>query len=117
MLRFLADEDFNRAIVRGVMRARPDVDVVRVQDVGLHGRGDEVVLNWAASEGRVLLTHDAQTMPAHAYERILNARPMPGVFVVRQEASTGRIIEEIVLLAECSSEGEWEGQVNYLPLR
>ena len=42
---------------------------------------------------------------------------MPGVFVVEQEESIGRIIEEIILLAECSLEGEWEGQVNYLPLK
>jgi len=26
-------------------------------------------------------------------------------------------IQEILLLAECSLEGEWEGQVRYLPLR
>ncbi len=25
--------------------------------------------------------------------------------------------EDILLLAECSLEGEWEGQVRYLPLR
>lgn len=53
MLRFLDDEDFNRAIVRGVLRSRPDVNIVRVQDVGLRTQEDVVVLNWAASEGRV----------------------------------------------------------------
>jgi hypothetical protein len=26
-------------------------------------------------------------------------------------------IEEILLLAECSLEGEWEGQINFLPLK
>jgi hypothetical protein len=29
----------------------------------------------------------------------------------------GVAIEEIILLAECSLEHEWEGQVRYLPLR
>lgn len=72
MLRFVADEDFTRAIVRGVLRARPDVDLVRVQDVGLRTQKDAVVLDWAATEGRVLLTHDAQTMPTHAYERVIS---------------------------------------------
>ena len=52
MLRFVADEDFTRAIVRGVLRARPDIDLVRVQDVGLRTQEDAVVLNWAATEGR-----------------------------------------------------------------
>ncbi len=117
MLRFLADEDFTRVIVRGILRTRPDIDIVRAQDVGLRTKKDPGVLDWAAREGRVLLTHDAQTMPAHAYERILNSLPMPGVFIVQQEESVSRIIEEIILLAECSLEGEWEGKVNYLPLK
>ena len=117
MLRFVADEDFTRAIVRGVLRARPDIDLVRVQDVGLRTQDDAVVLEWAAQEKRVLLTHDAQTMPSQAYERVQNAFLMPGVFVVPQDEAIGRIIEDLILLAECSSEDEWEGQVNYLPLK
>lgn len=103
--------------MRGVLRSHPDVDIVRVQDVGLRTQNDEAVLDWAAAHGRVLLTHDEQTMPTHAYERILNALPMPGVFVVQQEESINHIIEEVILLAECSLESEWEGQVNYLPLK
>ena len=55
-------------------------------------------------------------MPAHAFERILNSLPMPGVFIIQQEESISRIIEEIILLAECSLEDEWKGKVNYLPL-
>lgn len=117
MIRFLADEDFNRAIVRGVARSRLGVDIVRVQDVGLRTQEDTAVLEWAAKEGRVVLTHDAQTMPAHAYERVLNSLAMPGLFVVQQEEFVGRIIDDITLVAECSLEGEWEGRVNYLPLR
>lgn len=42
---------------------------------------------------------------------------MPGLFIVQQEGAISRIIEEIILLAECSLEDEWEGQVNYLPLK
>lgn len=117
MLRFVADEDFTRAIVRGVLRARPDIDLVRVQDVGLRTHEDAVVLDWAAREGRVLLTHDTRTVPAHAYERVRNTLPMPGVFVIPQDEAIGLIIEDLILLAECSREGEWEGQVHYLPLK
>ena len=76
-----------------------------------------MILDWAASEGRIILTHDAQTMPAQAYHRILRSLPMPGLFIVQQEGAISRIIEEIILLAECSLEDEWEGQVNYLPLK
>lgn len=42
---------------------------------------------------------------------------MPGVFEVSRNLPTGQVIEGILLLAEASLEGEWEGQVRYLPLR
>jgi hypothetical protein len=41
---------------------------------------------------------------------------MPGVFEVDQELPVGLVIQELVILAECSIENEWEGQVRYLPL-
>ncbi len=40
---------------------------------------------------------------------------MPGVFEVRSAAPVGQTIEDLILLAECSFDGEWEGQVRYLP--
>lgn len=42
---------------------------------------------------------------------------MPGVFEVGRNVPIGLAIEEILLIAEYSLEGEWEGQVRYLPLR
>jgi hypothetical protein len=41
---------------------------------------------------------------------------MPGVFEVSRDVPIGRAIEDILLLVECSLDGEWEGQVRYLPL-
>ena len=117
MLRFAADENFSMHIVSGVLRRLPDADIVRVQDAGLEGADDTVVLEWAAGEGRVLLTHDSATVTAFAYERVERGLPMPGVFEVSLKVPTSVAIEDILLLAECSLENEWEGQVNYLPLR
>ena len=62
MIRFLLDENFNGKIVRGLRARRPDVDMIRVQDTDLLGADDAAVLEWAAREGRVLLTHDLDTM-------------------------------------------------------
>lgn len=42
---------------------------------------------------------------------------MPGVFEVGRSVPIGRAIEDMLLLAEYSLDGEWEGQVRYLPLR
>lgn len=41
---------------------------------------------------------------------------MPGVIEVSLDAPIGRVIEDILLLLECSLEGELEGQVQYFPL-
>lgn len=116
MLRMLADENFNNDILRGVRRRVRDVDIVRVQDLGLSGADDPTVLEWAAQHQRVLLTHDVSTMTRYAYDRVRDAKPMPGVFEVSRKVALSVAIEEIALLAECSAEGEWEGQVRYLPL-
>ena len=62
------------------MRRQPDLDVVRVQDAGLAGKSDEDVIAWAASEGRILITHDVTTVRQTAYDRIAAGLPMPGVF-------------------------------------
>jgi len=117
MLRLAADENFNNAIIRGLLRRKPDLDIIRVQDVGLSGAEDPVVLEWAAKEGRGLLTQDVTTITHHAYERVKAGKSMPGVFEVSRAVPIGTAIEDILLLAEYSFEGEWEGQVRYLPLR
>ena len=117
MARFLADENFNNQIVRGVLRQSPDLDLVRVQDASLSGADDPTVLAWAAQEGRIVLTHDVATMITFAYERIQSGFSMPGLFEVSRRVQVGLAIEEIILIAECSLEGEWEGQVRFLPLR
>ena len=45
-MRLASDENFNGEIVRGLFRRCADIDLVRVQDVGLTGRDDPAVLEW-----------------------------------------------------------------------
>ena len=110
-----ADENFNNNIVRGLFRRNPQLDIVRIQDVGLSGADDPTILEWAAEEGRVLLTHDVSTITHYAYERVRADKWMPGVFEVSRNVPVA--IEDILLLAECSLDDEWKGQVRYLPLQ
>ena len=116
MLRLVADENFNNNIVRGLQRRNATLDIVRVQDVGLFSADDPTVLEWAARENRVLLTHDVATITHYAYERTVAGLGMPGVVEVIRSVPVGQAIEDLLLLAECSQDGEWEGQVLYLPL-
>ena len=66
--------------------------------------------------GRGLLTHDVSTLSKHAYERVATGQPMPGVFEIPTDLSIARAIDDLILIVERSLEGEWEGQVRYLPL-
>lgn len=116
MLRLAADENFNNRIVRGLLHRKPDLDIVRIQDIGLSGADDQTVLEWAAQEDRVLLTHDVRTITQYAYERVDAGQLMSGVFEVSPDISIGRAVEDILLLAEYSLDNEWEGQIRYLPL-
>ncbi len=117
MIRFLSDEDFNRRIARGLRRRLPHLDIVRVQDVGLITKPDVEVLEWSASENRILLTHDVTTMSKHAFDRVNHGLPMPGVIEVSQDVPIGEALEDLILIAECSLENEWRNQVIYLPIK
>jgi len=117
MLRLAADENFNNHIVRGLRRREPRLDIVRVQDAGLSGAEDTEVLAWAAGEGRILLTHDTTTVPFHLYDLVSRGELVPGVLAVGRAVTVAAAIEDILLLAECGIEGEWEGHILYLPLR
>ncbi len=116
-MKLLADENFRGAIVRGLLRRRPDLDLVRVPDVGLMEADDPTILAWAASEGRLVLTHDAATFIGFAYHRVDAGLPMPGIIEVRQDLPIGPVIEDLLLLIDASHEGEWDSRVLHLPLR
>lgn len=116
-MKLLADENLRGAIVRGLLRRRPDLDLLRVPDVGLAEADDPAILAWAAAAGRLVLTHDAATFIGYAYARVAAGQAMPGIIEVQQELPTGLVIDDLLLLVGASQPGEWEGQVLYLPLR
>ena len=114
MLRFATDEDFNRDIVEGLRQRNPSIDIVTLQERGLRGLKDPDVLEWAASEGRLLLSHDLNTMRGLASLRIESGKPTPGVILVRQGSSPGSVIDALELLFGASLEDEWNNRVEYL---
>lgn len=116
MLRFLSDENLNGDIIRGLFLHQPNLDLLRVQDVGLQEVDDPAILDWAASNERILLTQDRATMPDFAYERLLRGEQMAGLFVVNDRMPIRQVINELLLLADCSEQAEWKGAVLYLPL-
>jgi predicted nuclease of predicted toxin-antitoxin system len=114
--KFIVDEDFDNRILRGLLRKRPQLDIVRVQDVGLEGTDDQVILAWAAVEQRILITHDLKTMPRHAAARMGTGKPITGMILVAQSMPIGDTIEDILTIIEASEPDEWQNWIKYLPL-
>jgi hypothetical protein len=115
-LRLVSDKNANGNIVRGVRRHAPHPDLVRVEDIGMDRTPDPDLLDWAAGEGRVLITNDRQTMTAFAYDRVRAWQPMPSLLVLRRTGDVGQAITDIILVAECYHEDEMSGQVMWIPL-
>lgn len=117
MIRLCADENFNRKIVEGVLQRRPDLNIVQLRETALLGAEDPLILEWAAQQGRILLTHDIQTMVGFAYARIAQGLPMSGVFAVSSTAPIGLVIEHLLIALESTlRDDEWEDQVVHFPL-
>jgi hypothetical protein len=116
MLKLAVDEDLDNRIIWGLLLRVPDVDIKRVQDAGLSGIKDPAILEWAAKEGRILITHDRQTMIMHANKRVSAGMPMTGLVVIKQGAKIGWVIDDLVIILGATSSDEWNNLVEYVPL-
>ncbi|MCA0456770.1 MAG: DUF5615 family PIN-like protein [Chloroflexi bacterium] len=115
MVRFLADENFNGRILRGVRRVNPDADILRVQESPVYGASDPDVLEWAAREGRILLTHDIDTMIGFANARLKAGQPMAGLLAVHDDAPFGQVIDDLLAILGASEPHDWDNKVVFLP--
>jgi Domain of unknown function (DUF5615) len=117
-MKSLADENFDNNILRGMIRRLPEFDVVRAQDiVEIAGSEDPAVIAWATANRRILLTHDASTMIPALREQLEQFGSCSPILFVPDSLPVSLVIEEILLLDECSVEADWKGGVCYIPLR
>lgn len=116
MIKLLADENLRNSIVRGIRRRLPEIDIVRVQDVGLSATADPDILAWAAEQDRVLITHDVGTVPGFAWNRVEQGQPMAGVLVVPERTHVGAVLEDLALVADAGRPEDRRDQVTFLPL-
>jgi Domain of unknown function (DUF5615) len=114
--RFLADQDLNAQIIAGELRREPIIEFVRARDVGLGGRPDSEVLEYASAQGLIVVSHDVNTMPAHAFARPAAGRGLAGLLMVAPTNPVGSAIDDIVLIWAGSEAEEWTDQVRSLPL-
>jgi hypothetical protein len=114
---FLFDEDFNPAVVMGLRLLEPSIDILDVKTAGLRGTKDIALLELACSQGRVLISHDKQTMARHFFERLANGKESPGLFLFPQDCPLGEIIDELLMVWAASTAEEWRNRLEFLPYR
>ena len=86
----------------------------RTESVGMMGMGDPLLLEYAASQNRVIVTHDRNTMTAHAQDRMKQGLRMAGLIVLEQFIPIGKAIQEVGTLAQAGDAGDLDGQILFL---
>ena len=52
----------------------------------------------------------------YALERLTNGDELAGVVVINDDLPIGSVIEDLLVIATCSTLEEWSGRIEYLPL-
>lgn len=113
-LPFQADADPNQIIVSAVVRRVPAIDFRTATAAGLAGLKDLDVLAVAASDGRILVTHDQTTMPRYFAEFVQSQRSS-GLIVVPQHLPVGEVADDLILIWTAMAE-EWTNRIAFLPI-
>ena len=116
-MRFAADENFNGTILKELLKLFPDLDIVRVQDTELYQAPDPAVLEWAAQENRIIITHDVQTLVNDAYARVEEGLPVPGVILIPGTLPVGQALHDLELTIGAGNPGDFADRVTYIPIR
>jgi hypothetical protein len=114
-IKFQADNDFNGRIIRTVQQLAPNIDFRTAPAAGFHlGTPDERILEVAAQEGRLLVSHDRKTMPTH-FANFIASQSSPGVFIVSRKLTIARAAEWLILYWAASDAEEHINMLTYIP--
>ena len=98
MICFQADAELDQDIVVALRRREPAVDFASAAGGGIAGQADPEVLEIAARQNRILITHDRRTMPGHFRDRLDEGKLSPGVFIVSQFEPIGSLVEALMMV-------------------
>ena len=115
-IQYLFDENCNARIMRGVRRRASQLNLMTVQEAGLGRETDAAILEFAATEGRVVVSHDVRTMTAFATSPATGQTTDGGLILIAQAYPIGQAIDDLVLIAEVSTAEEWQSKLVFLPL-
>lgn len=106
-IRFWTDEHVPKAVARG-LRQR-GVDAVTAAEAGMLGAADRWLLEHLKAEGRVVITHDTDSLGLHAA-----GAHHAGVVYAPPDTSIGDMIRGALLIAEVLTAEEMIDHVEFL---
>ena len=108
MIKLVSDENFDGDILRGLLRRLPEVDVsIARTNAGLAQTPDPIILDWAAEQQRILLTHDRETIPGFAYTRVKRGKRLINCFwPSNASVQTNAKTKCITFHSDCISPGQ-----------
>lgn len=115
-IRFQADNDLRGAIRKGVVRREPAIDFQSAKAAGLDAVSDKEVLRIAMAQGRVLVSHDVNTMPDYFHQFVAAGNRSPGLLLVPQDAPVGDVVDSLLLIWIASEAHDWVNRIEWLPL-
>ncbi|MEO8498229.1 MAG: DUF5615 family PIN-like protein [Planctomycetota bacterium] len=112
MLNGYADEHVSNAIIRS-LRAR-DMDVVSVTERGGQGTADDVLLDAALADERIMLTCDTDFLRLAGERWAAGVEFAPIVFWPQQHRTVGQIVRTVIQLAAAHAYEQACSRVFYL---
>ena len=118
VLKFLLDENVDKVYQRQFLRRNPDLVMWAVGDPGAPPRGtlDSEILYWCEEYNFILVTNNRSSMPVHLTTHIAKGHHIPGILLLDDELSIGQNLDELILIAECAFDDEYQDQIINLPL-
>jgi hypothetical protein len=105
---FQADNDLKRIIVDATLRREPCIEFETAQAARVDDLDDEAVLRLAASQSRILVSHDKRTLPRALASFIASGGTSPGaLLVIPQSAPIREVFEALILIWADGRANDW----------
>ena len=92
------------------------VQVVAEPATPIKGTLDPEILIWCETYEAILVTNNRRSMPIHLADHLAQNRHIPGIFILNPEMGIGETIDELILIAKCSFDNEYQDRIIFLPI-
>lgn len=113
-MRLYADVNFDERPLRQLQRQ--GVDVLLAKDDGRGEAPDPELLDCASALDRVLLTHDDDFLVEAAHRQRSRISFVRVVYSRQGRVPIGKLVADLLLIAEATDEEYWQSRVELLPL-